>query len=370
MFWNPHQLNAPDEDDILLSNLLHELDELVGYKDRKPIENVDVPWSRRYVLNGMTANKRTVWRLSPDISVPGLTIENFLVSEKPLKFQIANEVIQFPEGSYIYKPSKEYSAYGYWVISPLDTRPEEYYDDTVEPAPEPYEPASDAERKEIYSKTVQQPNDEKNELSVDKKRMFLYGIPEQDVDNDTEKIKTDISGHWAEKSILDLNAKEIMKGDGINFYPDQPVTRVEFLAMLERAMGIKEAEYHIEFEDVSSEAWYAGIVQTAVAIGLAHGNGNRFRPEDTLSRQELINILMNVYSLIAEQEQSKISDEKDIAALVFDALKEVYIHDLLSVGNREGFISNEITTRAESATVLIKIMEQIPEESMAFSGLE
>jgi hypothetical protein len=121
-----------EEDDTIFSNLMFELDELVGFEDRRSLIDSTMDWGAKYILTGMEAGGRNVWRITPDLSVPGVTLENFLHSDKNkyIKFKIGDQIIKFPEGSYIYKPEKENSSFGYWVISPINTRPKEnIYDD-------------------------------------------------------------------------------------------------------------------------------------------------------------------------------------------------------------------------------------------------
>lgn len=121
-----------EEDDTIFSNLMFELDELVGFEDRKSLIDSTMDWGAKYILTGMEAGGRNVWRITPDLSVPGVTVENFLHSDKNkyIKFKIGDQIVKFPEGSYIYKPEKENSSFGYWVISPINTWPKEnIYDD-------------------------------------------------------------------------------------------------------------------------------------------------------------------------------------------------------------------------------------------------
>lgn len=121
-----------EKDDTIFSNLMFELDELVGFEDRKSLIDSTMDWGAKYILTGMEAGGRNVWRITPDLSVPGVTLENFLHSDKNkyIKFKIGDQIVKFPEGSYIYTPEKENSSFGYWVISPVNTKPKEnIYDD-------------------------------------------------------------------------------------------------------------------------------------------------------------------------------------------------------------------------------------------------
>ena len=104
--------------------VMDELNRLVGYADRKPIE-VPVNWNDSFLLSGMYANGRNVWRITPD-TTNGITNKQFLVSSKGGKVVFYNEgqTITFPEGTIIkdgFIPAV--GTCGYWVETPADVMP-------------------------------------------------------------------------------------------------------------------------------------------------------------------------------------------------------------------------------------------------------
>jgi len=107
---------------IHFSELLHDLDDLCGFEDRKPI--IRIPeWTERFLLSGMTAGGKNVWRITPDLYANGTTIESFKTSDSPLTFEICGQKIVFPEGSFLFDHGEGHSKCGYWVISPVGTEP-------------------------------------------------------------------------------------------------------------------------------------------------------------------------------------------------------------------------------------------------------
>lgn len=85
---------------------------------------------------------RHMWRFTPDTYLGGVTIENVKVNDVPLTFQIGKQVVEFPEGSFIYEPTRErkyanYSKAGYWIISPEGTEPKKYLDEGAQEPPAP-----------------------------------------------------------------------------------------------------------------------------------------------------------------------------------------------------------------------------------------
>ena len=59
----------------VISQILNELSRVAGYSDRKPIVTPQ-SWNDGFVLSGMYANGRNIWRLSPD-TTDGMTLEAF-----------------------------------------------------------------------------------------------------------------------------------------------------------------------------------------------------------------------------------------------------------------------------------------------------
>jgi hypothetical protein len=83
---------------------------------------------------------------------------------------------------------------------------------------------------------------------------------------------SDFSGNWAEPFIKVLIDKNIIIGypDG-TFRPDQPVTRAEFAALLNKAFELSPIRESRTFRDVSSSFWAAGAIDKAYRSGFLAG---------------------------------------------------------------------------------------------------
>lgn len=129
----------------LMSDLMDELNFFVGYSGKKSLVETPLSGNARYMLSGMSANGQNVWRIAPDIYTPDgngghVSKESFLADSENLIFRIGNQCIDFPEGSYITEYEDELSSVGYWVITPVGTRPIEYIDSNyAAPLPTDYE---------------------------------------------------------------------------------------------------------------------------------------------------------------------------------------------------------------------------------------
>jgi hypothetical protein len=106
---------------------------------------------------------------------------------------------------------------------------------------------------------------------------------------------SDVAGNWAEPFIKALVEKEIIKGypDG-TFKPDQPVTRAEFAALLNRAFDLKEVRAARKFKDVPKKFWAAEVIQKAYKGGFLSGYPNgTFAPKQNIIRIQSLVSLVN-----------------------------------------------------------------------------
>jgi S-layer homology domain len=106
---------------------------------------------------------------------------------------------------------------------------------------------------------------------------------------------SDVAGNWAEPFIKALVEKDIIKGypDG-TFKPDQPVTRAEFAALLNRAFDLKEVRAGRKFKDVPKKFWAAEVIQKAYKGGFLSGYPNgTFAPKQNIIRIQSLVSLVN-----------------------------------------------------------------------------
>jgi hypothetical protein len=106
---------------------------------------------------------------------------------------------------------------------------------------------------------------------------------------------SDVAGNWAEPFIKALVEKDIIKGypDG-TFKPDQPVTRAEFAALLNKAFDLKEVRAARKFKDVPKKFWAAEVIQKAYKGGFLSGYPNgTFAPKQNIIRIQSLVSLVN-----------------------------------------------------------------------------
>lgn len=108
---------------------------------------------------------------------------------------------------------------------------------------------------------------------------------------------SDLDGHWSQDAVNEAASRGVVRGyaDG-TFRPDNPVTRAEFVAMLNGALGLHD-EYRVRlaFADVSDSDWFAGEVAKASYVGYVTGvTDTSFAPHATITRQEAATMVARV----------------------------------------------------------------------------
>lgn len=92
------------------------------------------------------------------------------------------------------------------------------------------------------------------------------------------------------------------------FHPGETITRAEFSSMVASALNLRRSD-SAPFSDVAPSAWYAGAVNAMAAKGFLSGDGDgRFRPEDTISYEEMVTVLSSVAAW-ATMEGRELSEE-------------------------------------------------------------
>ena len=122
LFWNPTETSTPatSKSNELLSDCLKQMDQLVGFDDRKTLVDRLVGWGDHYVLTGMRANNRSVWRFTPKLEGKE-TIENILVNVFPATFRVGSTTVTVPNGKVLI-PDNRLSQQGYWIVEATESR--------------------------------------------------------------------------------------------------------------------------------------------------------------------------------------------------------------------------------------------------------
>ena len=192
------------------------------------------------------------------------------------------------------------------------------------------------------------------------------------LNNPANAFYTDMNeSHWAYQSIKFLTEVGVVVGypDG-SYKPDIPVTRAEFASMAIKALGQENTDVtqDINFIDVTPDFWAYNQIKKAVYFDLIpNAKGSSYRPFDSVTRAEAINIAVNALTTnqISQQRANDIisksyEDYTQMPAWFLMAAAKAHILDLVVVmPGREGKMEAERpANRAEVAMILYKMMQE------------
>ena len=163
---------------------------------------------------------------------------------------------------------------------------------------------------------------------------------------------SDIAGHWAEKSILELNERGIINGypDG-TFRPDESITRAEFTVLCMNAFSTKQGNVIDGFSDVLTGDWYYSAVMKAAGAGIIYGSGGVFRPNDTITREDAAVILYRLIQTELQNTEAEFSDWEEISDYAREAVGVMTARGIIS-GYDGRFAPKDNATRAMAVMMI------------------
>lgn len=168
---------------------------------------------------------------------------------------------------------------------------------------------------------------------------------------------------WAEEAITYLAEHGVVAGKtATEFYPNDSITREEFVKILVKALGFMNGEGTLPFNDVAEDAWYYDCIRTAYHNEIVKGiTSDTFGVSRPVTRQDMSVMLYEALrkkgiELKAEDEAAAFNDEALIADYAKEAVKGLQAAGVIN-GLEDGcFNPAGYTTRAEAAKVIYGVL--------------
>ncbi|MFC7062448.1 S-layer homology domain-containing protein [Halobacillus seohaensis] len=163
------------------------------------------------------------------------------------------------------------------------------------------------------------------------------------------------SDFWAHKHIKKLSEAGIINGDNAqNFNPNNKVTRAEAAKMLGEAIGLKESTKS-SFNDSSSH-WAEGYINAAAEAGIIEGDGNgSFRPDDSISREEIAAILSRSFGLSVEKGEATFTDVST-DSWAYENIEAMVAHSITTGYDENNFAPKKNASRTEFAVFVYRAL--------------
>ena len=180
----------------------------------------------------------------------------------------------------------------------------------------------------------------------------------------------DVEKHWAKDYVNDVGSRLIDDGVGNgNFAPNRDITRAEFASMVVKALGLKGTNFPEKFGDVNKGDSYYYSIYTAYEYGILTGysNGN-FGPQDLITREQAMTMLAKAMEIVDlnvtvsdadVSNQLKLFKDSDSISLYARQTATICVKNDIFAGDNKGKLTpKDNLTRAESATIIIKLLKK------------
>ncbi len=174
-------------------------------------------------------------------------------------------------------------------------------------------------------------------------------------------VFSDMTSHWAKADVMSMYNAGIVSGVTANtFEPDRSITRAEFATLI--AKGLKlTLETTNDFTDVKADDWFAPYVGAAAKAGIIVGSDGKFRPNDTITREEMAVIIVKAYTYLGGKGANGAIDNFSDKAQISDWAK-AYVDSAASAGLISGmgdgtFGPKANATRAQAASLVYRVIK-------------
>ena len=199
------------------------------------------------------------------------------------------------------------------------------------------------------------------------------GVTEQQtVDQDDEQEVTfdDINDSWANGYIKKVAKKGLVEGYRGQYQPNKPVTNLELITMLVRALNLGNTPIiRGRFADVPAGSWYFFAVNQVAEAGIVQGySDDIFGPEDPITREQMtvmcVRALRHLGALNHDDAHASILapfiDRQAISGWAGASVSLAVEIKLIEGRSGEIFAPEAHASRAEAGVVILRMLDLIP----------
>lgn len=188
-------------------------------------------------------------------------------------------------------------------------------------------------------------------------------LPQEEASGgDTEALFDDLEAvPWAAEYIETLAKQGIIGGrEERKFYPQDYITREEYLKLLVECFGLKDDTAVCEFDDVKRGEWYYSYVASGVRNGITEGVSEySFGTGQPISRQDLavmtVRALENRKIVLPAVDEEKMFKD-GIADYAYDSVRTLQTAGIINGIGEAEFAPERSATRAEAAKIIYCVM--------------
>lgn len=178
-----------------------------------------------------------------------------------------------------------------------------------------------------------------------------------------ERPFADVEGHWAKQDIRYLVSHHIV--DGVTdtaFQPAGTTTRAQIAKLLAGMLQLDKAEGKSSFADVAQDAWYADAVAAVEKAGLFQGADGQFRPDASISRQELAVVISRLVKSPDQTAGTAFADQAQIAGWAQAGVGAAAKLGIIQGDDAGNFKPEAHATRAEAAAMVRRLIQVLDKQ--------
>ncbi len=174
----------------------------------------------------------------------------------------------------------------------------------------------------------------------------------------------DTQNHWGRDYINILAHNDIINGKDQNrFSPDEGVTRAEFAKMLSCTFKIRPYTDFKIFNDVTKKDWFYEYVTALSLAGITSGtSSDMFSPHSYVTREQASAMLVRIYEKAGKKAlhgTHSFTDKESISMWAEEVVSKAVALGIIQGDPNGAFRGQDITTRAEAATLIIRLLEVV-----------
>lgn len=176
--------------------------------------------------------------------------------------------------------------------------------------------------------------------------------------------------HWAYEALNSAVQNGILRGENQQLYPAQDLTRAEMAAIINRVFGAEEQADITRFTDVQTSDWFYADLAKAVGMGTFVGDGSLMNPNQVMSRQDVMLVLARALKLDTADTSNlnAYTDCAQIADYAKGAVAAMLKAGYISGFTDQTFRPQDSLTREQMAQILYNIFEKYINVSGTYTG--
>ncbi len=187
-------------------------------------------------------------------------------------------------------------------------------------------------------------------------------VPPVSVDQ-TDEPFDDIGGvPWAKEAIEGLQKAGIVNGKTERgFFPNDPITREEFLKLIVEGLGLTDDSAQCGFDDVPQDSWYYKYVAAGVEKGIVNGISEKsFGAGSNISRQDMAVMTVRALDYLKielKPESEPVEFDDGISEYAVQAVRTLQTAGIINGVGGTSFAPYNSATRAEAAKVVYGVLK-------------